>query len=113
LKKSAFPGGCKPELLVALIVAEGCYDEISVNMVVTSMNDSKHKDGSLHYDGYAADLRTKSVPRPQLHDLVADIKDSLPDCYDVILESEAQAQEHIHLEFDVVKAAKMAAPQIA
>lgn len=100
IKKSAFPGGLKPEMVLAAIVVEGVFNEIGRECWITSANDSKHKDASLHYAGMALDFRTKHVPRQQVPALIQAIKDALPDCYEVILESFGQDNEHAHLEFD-------------
>ena len=75
---------------------------ITVDIVVTSGNDSKHKLGSLHYRDRALDFRTKTLTPDEKHLLVEAVRSRLGSDYDVILESEGQSQEHLHCEFDPV-----------
>ena len=90
----------QPQMVLGLVIADGAYREIAVEMVVTSANDSRHRADSLHYRGLAVDLRTKSVPRAQLDALVATIHARLGAEFDVILEYRGGEQEHLHVEFD-------------
>ncbi len=101
IKKSAFPGGIKPELLLGLSVANDVYSKFGYELVVTSLNDSKHSRTSLHYVGQAADLRTRHMPLEVAKDIVEELKNSLPDEYDIILES-----DHIHVEWQPKRAAR-------
>lgn len=62
-------------------------------LVITSANDGTHKDGSLHYEGQALDLRSRNLTdQVKARDM---LQDELGDDYDVILEL-----THIHVEFD-------------
>jgi hypothetical protein len=84
-----------PQIVLALMVADQEYRKSGFNLVVTSISDSKHGIGSLHYSGQAADLRTRTVPvkhRQSLRDTIARM---LGPEFDVVLES-----DHIHLEYD-------------
>lgn len=91
--------GLTPQILLGLIEAEKVYKNRLLTMTVTSMNDSKHKEGSLHYRGLAADLRTKGTGSAT--SLFGDLKNKLqPMGFDVILEFLGQEQEHIHIEHD-------------
>jgi hypothetical protein len=57
----------------ALITCEKAYAKIGVTMRITSTGEGKHSIGSLHYYGYAFDLRTSNVPESrlnELHDLI-------------------------------------------
>ena len=86
--------GIRPEVILGLIVAEGCYQSFNVEMVVTSIADSRHSLTSLHYTGCAVDLRTRTVLPEERQALCTLIASKLSNDYDVILEN-----DHIHLEF--------------
>jgi len=94
LKSSVNPSQIKPEVLLALQVALTIWDRQSEPVLtITSIADSKHGPASLHYVGYAVDIRIRELRSdPKL--LSDALRDSLVDDYDVILES-----NHIHLEY--------------
>jgi hypothetical protein len=96
IKKGVNPAGIRPELLVALIVANGVWAKHGEELVVTSLNDSKHSKTSLHYAGQGADLRTRYFSNEEAEEVAQDLRDALgnsPD-YDIIVES-----NHIHMEW--------------
>lgn len=76
-----------PQILLALFVADRL---LGGNLVVTSVSDSTHSAGSLHYVGLAADLRLPADP-PKF---VADLKEALGGEFDVVLEG-----DHVHVEY--------------
>jgi hypothetical protein len=91
--------GLQAPILLALIEAEKVYKQRMLNMTVTSVSDSEHKNGSLHYKGLAADLRTKGTGSAR--SLLGDLKRKLsPLGFDILLEYEGLDNEHIHIEFD-------------
>jgi len=92
----------QPQLLFALVVAERAYRDVGaykpgtkdrdMGIVVTSANDAKHMDGSLHYSGCAVDVRIRQLVNP---DKVRDeIKARLNQDFDVLLKN-----THIHIEW--------------
>ena len=83
-----------PQLVLALWMANEVYDEHNTEMVITSVNDSRHSTTSLHYAGCAVDLRTRTLPEGTAGDVARAIKAKLTKDFDVILES-----DHIHLEY--------------
>ena len=93
----------QPEMAMALPLIDGAYHDIDADAecVVTSANDSRHMDGSLHYEGLAVDLRTRDLHPDAIQRLVlalrrrlnGDEKANRP--YQVIVES-----DHIHVEHD-------------
>ena len=94
-KKGVKVKGIKPELLIALVVADTCWKRFGEELVVTSVTDSKHGEDSLHPSGNAGDLRTRYFTNA-IKELVAqDLRERLTDEYDVVVEG-----DHIHLEFD-------------
>lgn len=86
--------GMQPELVPAIIVANEVYAELGYRCVITSVVDSKHSRTSLHYVGFALDLRTRDVPVEKHQAICAEIAARLGPQYDVVLES-----NHIHIEF--------------
>lgn len=86
--------GLRPEILIALQVAEGAYRDAGFNLTVTCGMDGKHSNASLHYTGCAVDLRTRDVPSDKLEPLRKTIQERLPTDFDVVLEG-----DHIHLEY--------------
>ena len=67
---------------------------------ITSANDSKHMEGSLHYTNQAFDIRIKNIIGGMEFPLAARawaerMQVALGDDYDVLLES-----DHIHVEYD-------------
>lgn len=81
-------------LFHAAIVAEQLYKKYGTEVVITSANDGKHKDDSLHYYGMALDLRTFSLNGREAF-VASELQRLLGDSYDVVLE-----KDHIHVEFD-------------
>jgi hypothetical protein len=96
-KEGVNPFGIRPELMIGLIIIDNIYKNFGPELVVTSINDSKHSLTSLHYSGQAADLRTHYFTGATQVSLVAEaIRDALgrnPD-YDVVIE-----KDHIHFEY--------------
>lgn len=84
--------GMQPQLVLACMVANQIYMAQSAEMVITSVTDSKHGTGSLHYQGQALDLRINNLLDPeQVH---TKIKEALGAEFDVVLEA-----DHIHIEW--------------
>jgi len=61
-------------------------------LVVTSTYDGNHSAGSLHYANDAVDIR---LPKSQILEYLAELKQALGRDYDVVLE-----KDHIHIEYD-------------
>lgn len=85
---------------VGMSIIREVYKDFGYVAVITSGIDGKHRTDSLHYSGNAFDFRTNSVSRSDLHQLVHTIQDALGDNFDVLLEHEGRANEHLHVEFD-------------
>jgi hypothetical protein len=88
----------RPELTMAILVVDGVYKGYNVDTVITSMNDSKHSRTSLHYSGHAVDIRTRELSMEDQEEAIEEIKQSLTNEYDVVLES-----NHLHIEFQPKK----------
>jgi hypothetical protein len=102
-KASVKVNGARPELLRALATALEVWEMLHIpELVVTSINDGEHKHGSLHYKGFAADLRTHNIRELNIDAdmVVAHLRAALGDDFDVLLEFVGEDREHIHLEYD-------------
>lgn len=78
----------------AAIIAEAVFAKYGSELVITSANDGKHRQDSLHYKGRALDLRTWHVSGREWQ-VAKDLQRALGDDFDVVAES-----DHIHLELD-------------
>ena len=91
----------QPQVVLAMMVTEEVFAEFGVPLVVTSCNDGKHSDASLHYHGAAFDARTKY---PELNgrelELRAALKEALGPDFDVVMEAIGTENEHAHVEHD-------------
>lgn len=86
--------GLRPEMTVALLAAHTVYGDRE--LVITSVVDSKHSRGSLHYKGLAIDLRTRNLDNRAEAQLIRDaLAEALGDEFDVVLE-----RNHLHIEYD-------------
>jgi len=93
-KKSVNVAHIKPEINLAIQVALSVWSrQDEPVLTITSISDSEHGFASLHYVGYAVDIRIRELhSKPE--ELVKALTEFLPDDYDVVLES-----NHIHLEY--------------
>lgn len=95
LKHNVDLTGLRPELVIAFIVANDIYKEYDSELVITSVNDSKHSATSLHFSGCAIDLRISTFDNRILAlEATHKIKERLGNDFDVILED-----DHIHIEW--------------
>ena len=78
----------------AAVIAEAVYEKYGAELVITSANDGKHGDKTLHHKGLALDLRTWTLNGRALQ-VAGEIRKALPEAYDVGVES-----DHIHMEYD-------------
>ena len=96
LKHSARITGLRPEILFAIVVAEGVWRDRGLGpMTVTSCTDGKHGTSSKHYIGSAFDVRTRDLTQEKVEMAAADLKDRLGTEFDVVVEG-----DHIHTEHD-------------
>jgi hypothetical protein len=69
--------------------------------VITSGNDSGHKQGSLHYMNRALDFRGNNISKAQGNAFAANVFSRVGGDYDVIFETFANtANNHLHVEYD-------------
>ena len=94
LKQGVDINGIKPELILAMIIAEPIVAK-HAPFVVTSVCDGKHMQTSLHYMGLAMDIRTRDMKPEMIRPCVQELQEALGLQFDVVLEG-----DHIHVEFD-------------
>ncbi len=105
LKPGVRIGGIRPEVLFAVLVAEGVWKKHGAEELVWSGGiEGTHTRGSEHYTFLAADLRTKDLgtvyDRGPAKLACAELQDRIGPDYDVLFENEGQENEHCHVEFD-------------
>lgn len=105
LKEGIDVSQIEPEVwLAAERIDAYCRSRYGHEITLTSGRDStKHKKGSLHYEGKAVDIRSKDFPksvskRQLIKDLFCSVIDRMR--FDLILEQEGGENEHFHLELD-------------
>lgn len=91
LKAGVRTAGIRPEIVLALHVAEGIWQAQGRELVVTSLTDGRHSRTSLHYAGAAVDLRIWDLDAERAR---RELAEALGEDYDVVLE-----KDHIHCEF--------------
>lgn len=99
LKPGVDMNGVRPEVLSACAKIHDLMEGTG-EFTLTACLDGKHKEGSLHHKGLAVDIRSKHIPADQKASVLAAIKATLGRDYDVIIEGEGTANEHLHLEYD-------------
>lgn len=86
--------GIRPEVVLAIVVAERIWNSYGLGLTLTCSRDGKHSETSLHYAGAAVDLRTHGMASDALAEAVRTLKGALGRDYDVIIEP-----DHLHLEY--------------
>jgi hypothetical protein len=91
--------GLQPQMAIAYVIVKDIYKRKGYECVITSGNDSKHGPNSLHYQGKALDIRTRTILPQDLtghtSSIHAEMKIALGEQFDVVLE-----KDHFHIEFD-------------
>ena len=101
MAKILIKSGVKPRSLTLVAAIANVSHDYAWDVTITSGNDSKHKKGSKHYTDEAIDIRSKNFPNKRAkQDFMAAVLLRLGPGYDMILESEGQPNEHVHLEWD-------------
>jgi hypothetical protein len=75
-------------------IADGVCNDRFYELVITSVTDGKHSPNSLHYVGYAFDMRTRDLSQVDKKNLAVDLREALGQEFDVVVE-----KTHIHVEF--------------
>ena len=94
--------GIKPEMVMASILVHQVFQKYELDMIITAGTEEFypngrriHKEGSLHPEGYALDLRSREVPDACYTKFCSDISESIGSEFQLI-----QHFTHFHLEFD-------------
>jgi len=88
--------GVSQNCIVLIHVTACAYEACGIDTVVTSVKDGRHKAGSKHYIGDAADFRTKNISKKdELLWIVNTVRKKLGRDFDVVMES-----DHLHIEYD-------------
>ena len=87
--------GLQPQMQRVLKEADKIWSEHGQELVITSARDGIHSAGSLHYYGFAVDLRTRYFSPNAKRQVANDLDDILGEDYDVIVHA-----THIHVEYD-------------
>ncbi len=94
-KKGVKINGTRPELGLAVMVAQKVFDEHGYDFEYTSGLEGRHSRKSLHYAGSAFDCAIKHIGDLDLAERIADeIRVRLTDEFDVVFKP-----DHIHIEF--------------
>lgn len=95
LKRGVKLRGMRPEMVLAIMVAEGVYAELGYPLLtITSGGEGRHSRGSLHYAGLAVDFRTRHMERGDRRAAADMLRENLGAEFDVVLEA-----SHLHCEF--------------
>lgn len=94
LKEGVILEGVQWQMFWAAIIVEDVYKKRGQECIITSANDGRHGDKTLHHKGLALDIRTWTVTA-HLKEIHAELKERLGDNFDVVLE-----RDHFHIEFD-------------
>ncbi len=99
LKPGARIFGLRPEMVIALMVAEQVCQSQGYEVVITAGINGQHRRASYHYSGNGVDIRienprdpSKFLPDPEK--AAMEIQERLGRDYNVILE-----HDHIHIHF--------------
>ena len=91
IKPGVKVGGLKPEMVLAYGII---CSVASSTCVITSAMEGQHMSGSLHYTGYALDIRWP-VGLTSKKVFTAAVREALGADFDVV-----QEETHLHVEFD-------------
>jgi hypothetical protein len=86
--------GLRPELLLAICVADGACQKRGYDCIITSIVEGEHSANSLHYSGCAFDFYVHDMQGGRKQMIYDDIKEALGEDYDVVIE-----KTHIHVEY--------------
>ena len=86
-----------PKIIWALEEIDKIHKEMAASELctVTAARDSDHMKGSLHYEGRAVDIRTRTIYGGDKQYFKDKVKAALGEGFDVVLES-----DHLHVEWD-------------
>jgi len=95
IKEGVHIPGLKIQMRKTLSIADKIWHNLGQELVITSALDGTHSAGSLHYYGFAVDLRTRYFTPQQKEQARQALSKALGKAYDVIAHP-----SHIHVEYD-------------
>ena len=100
-RTAAIIGKISPQLNTGIMVAKDVYAHYNLDCVITSVGDYRHSAVySEHYQGNAADIRTKNIKDPESKQLIKNmIIKHLPLGFVLLFENEGTVREHFHLAY--------------
>jgi len=96
IKEGASLQGLNVTMRPVLIEWEKLCKKYNVEAVVTCGTDGAHSAGSMHYYGYALDLRTRDMTEGQKQTARQNMAVKLGLAYDVVLH-----RSHMHIEYKI------------
>lgn len=100
LKEGACVKGLKAEVLLGYLIVASVLHTYGYGAVITEGSGGTHMPESLHYEGYAVDIRSKHVKTiEEKESIMATAVKALGSNFDLILENLGLENEHWHLEF--------------
>jgi hypothetical protein len=99
IKEGANIAGLQLPMREVLIKADKIWSLFREELVITSGLDGEHSAGSLHYYGYAVDLRSRYFTEGEKTSVVERLKEDLGSDYHVVAH-----KTHIHVEYEKVLA---------
>lgn len=85
--------GFKPEMVLGLMIIKDVLNVYDRELIITEGTGGVHSRNSLHYVGFAVDIRNRHMGKQQ-DSIVASLRDALGDEFDVVVE-----KTHIHIEY--------------
>jgi hypothetical protein len=95
IKEGVHIPGLKIQMRLVLSVADKIWKNLDQELVITSALDGTHSASSLHYYGYAIDLRSRYFTPVQKKQAVLLLAKALGPDYEIISHA-----THIHIEYD-------------
>ena len=101
IKEGVIMTGIQLPMRLALIAADQIWREYGYELVVTEATGGEHSASSLHYYGYAVDIRASEkwgYEQSHIGEMVKKLKQALGSDYNVVIHS-----SHVHCEYDKAK----------
>lgn len=100
IKEAAKVKGLHVETLLGFLIVASVLHEHGYGATITEGSGGTHMPKSLHYEGYAVDIRSKHVKTfEEKESIMATAVKALGSDFDLILENLGLENEHWHLEF--------------
>ena len=98
IKRGVVLAGLNIKMWYVLVAADRIWKDYGKELVITSGLEGRHAAGSVHYYGYALDLRTRYFSRSKIDMVALELRETLGRDFDVIYHL-----DHIHVEYDILR----------